>query len=62
MPSFLDLKADDRRLHVATMLGLSPNHPDSWPPMMIDSLIKGSEDAAERYLTETIMRLMRQSR
>lgn len=55
MTSFLNLKEDDRRLHIATMLGFSPNHPDSWPSRVIDRLIKGSEDAAERHLREAIM-------
>lgn len=57
MASFLDLKPDDRQIYVAQMMGLSPNHPDTWPVEVIDRVISEAEKAAERMLQDVVRRL-----
>jgi hypothetical protein len=53
-----DMGLGNRRQYVATLLGLSPNHPESWPMEMIDRLISESEEHAWRKLQDAVQRAL----
>lgn len=57
MASFLDMDEDRRRLYIARMLGLSPDHPDSWPMDMIDQMIERAEKKADRSVRNDVWSL-----
>lgn len=54
---FVRLNREDQRRYVAQILGLSPNHPESWPDLVDDLRAirdtKGDEEFRRR-LTEVI--------
>lgn len=54
---FMDLNKEDRTKWVASLLGCSPNHPDTWPTQIIDSILNKCSAAVERTLFEEVRRL-----
>ena len=54
--TLFDLPKTNRRAWVASLMGLSPNHPETWPNEMIDNIITSCESVAERELMHLINR------
>lgn len=48
----------DRIEHVARLLGLSPDHPDSWPLETIERALNRAERWAEQSLAEDVRSLL----
>lgn len=55
--SILDVPKDSRRQYIASLLGYDPSKPETWGDMIIDTVIKHVDEAAERRLQEIIREL-----
>ena len=49
---------NEKRQHIAALLWLSPDHPDTWPDWLIDRLVALREDRGEGALLRELALLM----
>ena len=57
MGCFLNRPIEEQQAYVASHLGLSPTDKGSWPMTIIEAVISGAEQAAQRDFMDRVRRL-----